>query len=349
MRKRKILTIILIISLLFMIGCSPAVPSVTDESLLPPDLSAPPQNSFPDTDNQETQPFNGLSVHYLDVGHGDSILICFPDGENMLIDCGSSSPKSINTIIGALEVKEIACLDYLVLTHPDSDHIGGVKEVFKDVAVEKVYHPDIIEGFNEFEEYYSAIEFLKGKGAEMKISLQGECFGEDFKLAFLYPQSRNQKTSSYYEFLWSMEHTETQINDLSPYIYLEYNEVRFLFTGDAGSKQEEKLIADYNSSILNQTFIKSIPNLKLEDIDFLKIAHHGSNDSSCQEFLDLLKPKNAIISVSGDNTYGHPTTSVLKRLQTANPNHKVYRTDKSGTISIFVGSDMTISVKTDRN
>ncbi len=334
-RKLGLLAFAFLFSLVFALGCAVAIPPINDDSLLASDVL-----------NSENGEFNGLSVHFLDVGQGDSILICFPDKTNMLIDCASSAPFAVNNVKTALEIKGITALDTLVLTHPDVDHIGGVKSALKDIKIKKVYHPDIDQDRTGFEEYFSVIEFLDNKGSEKRISLRGECFGEDYKMVFLSPLPKRADGSTYRDLHFATQPTDKQINDVSPFIYLEYKGVRFLFTGDNSSAQETNLLTDYNSGILVQTFSNKGLNLKLEDIDFLKIAHHGSSDSTSSKFLSVVKPKNAIISVGGSNAYGHPASSTLERLQKANPSFKLWRTDENGAISVFVTDKGQIEIKT---
>ena len=107
--------------------------------------------------------------------------------------------------------------------------------------------------------------------------------------------------------------------------------VRMLFTGDAEKSQEQYVLNNYLVGIYS-----SMHEVNLYDIDLLKVAHHGSNDSSSSDFLDVLKPKNAVFSVGGDNIYGHPITSVIERVLTANSNCNIYRTDYLGTISFAI-------------
>ena len=103
-------------------------------------------------------------------------------------------------------------------------------------------------------------------------------------------------------------------NDNSNVIYLNYNDYKFLFMGDAGTDREKDILKKY----------------ALKDIDFLKVGHHGSNTSSSKIFINNIKPKYAIISVGKNNRYGHPKSSVLGTLS----NSKIYRTDLDGSIVI---------------
>ncbi len=328
-----VLTVLLLASLIW--GCSSVIPP-KNENVFNPTITG--------AEKGEGE-FDGLSVHYLDVGQGDCILICLPNGESVMIDCGNSSSESVNCVLDAFKAKEIDEIDYLILTHPELDHIGGVRKALKDVGVKKIFHPDIPSGYAGFEEYYAVIEFLKDKGAEMQVSVQGLCFGEDYKLAILLPLDKTLQGSSYRDFIFALQPNDNQINDLSPYVYLEYKGYRFLFAGDNSSKQEERLLNEYRSNKFDKTFASYNLNIKLEDIDFLKVAHHGSEDSTSQEFVSLLKPKHSIISVSGDNIYGHPHKSTQARILGSSENAKIYRTDVKGTVSVFIKNNGEMQIK----
>ncbi len=332
--ERKIIAIFLaLLVFIFCVGCSPVIPELTVEQ--------------DENELSNEEPFVGLKVSYIDVGQGDCILISFPDGKNLMIDCGNGSPFSVEAVKGFLAKEEINVLDYLVLTHPDVDHVGSVTVALQEVIVKKVYHPDVPLNIQGFKDYYSALDFLKEKGAEDEISLQGVCFGKDYTLAILAPTAKNMLDSSYRDFLWAKEPTDALINDLSPYIYLEYKGFTFLFTGDCGSKQEEKLVKANDSNVFNRTFADKGVKIKLENIDFLKVAHHGSEFSTTKDFLALLKPKHAVISVGGDNVYGHPSTNVQKRLVEANEKVAVLRTDVLGTITVTINNkgQMSTNIK----
>lgn len=291
---------------------------------------------------------NGLYINFIDVGQGDCTLIMFPDGKNMLIDCGDGSDfavKNIKNILNGFSVKK---LDYLVLTHPDLDHVGGALSVLKTCSVNKAYLPKILD-LTPYEEYSSVLQRLKDKNANVLTSQLGVCIkGEDYSVAFLSPKPYGQTDSSYTDFNTSNPATSEQINDISPMIYLEYNGVRFLFTGDAGVKEERKLIDDYNSSLIKNTFDFYGISVELENIDFLKVSHHGADDASSQDFLNLLTAGNAVISVGGNNIYGHPSIYTQSRLLAANQDCNLLRTDLLGTISVCVLTDGEMQIKTQK-
>lgn len=330
MHKRKIMSLMLliVILLLCLVGCN----------------CSGGNGNLSKTNKREN---NGkFSVHYLDVGQGDAIFIYFPDGKTMLIDSGDGEKKNNEYITEFLKDFEINKIDYLVLTHPDSDHIGGAKSVVENFDIGKAFIPHLLQPQN-FKEFNDVYNILNQKQIQTDISCTYKNIKtEDYSVAFLLPYPTDfPGVESSYAKLNGEYPTETEINDASPIIYVEYKGTRFLFTGDASSVQERVLLE--NECALTSMFKVLGINLKFEYIDFLKVAHHGANDSSSQAFLNFIKPKNAIISVGGANNYGHPSTLVLERLATANPAHTLYRTDVYGTVSVYVSNDGNTQVITD--
>lgn len=299
-------------------------------------------------ENEKTQSCRqndgNFSVHYIDVGQGDCILIYFPDGKTMLIDVGNGESKNNKKILEFLEEFSVDRIDYLVLTHPDLDHIGGVESLMGKLQVGRSYIPHVIEK-EDFPNFKKAYDLLVGKNAEIITSCTIEHIkGSDYCVAFLTPYPLGFSNSSYYN-INKKYPTDSDLNNVSPIIYVEYLGVRFLFTGDAGESQENLLLDD--EKVICGFFEKLGVNINLNNIDFLKVAHHGSQDSSCERFLTRIMPKNAVISVGGANSYGLPSSQVLYRLSTINPDYKLFRTDLAGTISITVSQLGEINIVTD--
>jgi competence protein ComEC len=286
-----------------------------------------------------------FSVHYLDVGQGDSALIYFPDGKTMLIDTGNGSRENDEYLLEFLKRFSVNQIDYLVLTHPDSDHIGGAVSLIEKVKISRAYVPYIVkkEKFPLFKTVYDA---LTEKAVEIKISCMEVVKREDCSVAFLTPNPPDFSKSEY-DKLNGAYPTESDINNVSPLIYVEYKGVRFLFTGDAGQEQEEEFLD--NEGIKKIIFKKLGVDLKLDKIDFLKVSHHGSADGTSGRFVQRIRPKNAIISVGGKNMYGHPSSQTLHRLLEYSPEHKLYRTDVCGTVSVFVNENGIVTVLSDNN
>ncbi len=314
-RKSGILTVLVII-LIILSGCTAP-------------LTANPNN-------EEAIVCQGCSVHYLDVGQGDCIFIRLPDGKNMLIDSGDKNDKISEYVIKYLEDYSVQTIDYLVLTHPDLDHIGNAIDVINRFNVKKAFVPYISdEILVNFPEYIKVKDVISQKEIDTKISDSFTYInGSDYCFAFLSPLPFGVNGSSYDELNTTLISTENLINNLSPIIYFETDNTRFVFTGDAGKSQENIVINNYKVGVYKSWFSRYGITVNLEDIDYLKVGHHGADDSSGREFLNLLRPKNAIISVGGNNYYGHPKTEVLERLMIANENYSLFRTDVHGTIFV---------------
>lgn len=282
----------------------------------------------------------GFSVNFIDVGNGDSIFIRFDDGKNMLIDCGFSSTTYFDNICRVLDAYNTTKINYLVLTHPDVDHVGNVSNLLSKYKIEKAFIPNVYNKslYKVFNDAYSS---LVNAGVEMTYSnIYQSIIGRNYFACFLSPCLDG--TSDYYGYFNGLlSPTENDINSLSPIIYLEYKGVRFLFTGDATKEQESVLMFNYKAGLYNLIHDR---NINLYDIDVLKVAHHGSADSSGYEFLSILKPKIAVISVGGNNVYGHPSAEVINNLYMVNPSVKILRTDVFGDISLAVDFNGKLSV-----
>ena len=227
----------------------------------------------------------------IDVKQGDSSLL-YLDDKAILIDTGGLYNQIVveKTII-MLKSFGINKIDYLIITHGDYDHMGDSIYLVNNFKIDKVILNN--DDYNELEK--ELIKVLDKKKIKYLKGLQ-EIKLDNYKLEFL-------NTSEY-----------DNENDNSNVIYLNYNDYKFLFMGDAGIDREKDILKKY----------------VLKDIDFLKVGHHGSNTSSSKIFINNIKPKYAIISVGKNNRYGHPKSSVLDTLS----NSKIYRTDLDGSILI---------------
>ena len=236
---------------------------------------------------------SGLYVHFIDVGQADSILVNFPNGENMLIDAGNNSDGGkVSAYIKKCGTEKI---DYLVGTHPHADHIGGLDDVLRNFETGKIYMPKATANTATYEDVLIEI---KKKGLRITEAREGVMISAgDVRCEILSP------CHNFYE----------ELNDYSAVIRLTYGETSFLFTGDAEEGVERELSRRYN--------LKS---------NVLKVSHHGSNTSSCTEFINNVKPEFAVISVGEGNDYGHPSERVIKRLQRAGC--EIFRTDTDGDI-----------------
>ena len=249
---------------------------------------------------------SSFHIYFLDVGQGDATLLVFPhQKEVILIDTGGKIDYSTDSwqvrdkntltdnLITSIHSLGISKITYLILTHGDYDHMGEAISLVDNIKVKKVSFN--CGSFNDLEN--KLVQVLKLK----KIKYES-CFNEI-------------KTDKYkFQFLNTTLYDNE--NDNSSVIYLNYNNYKFLFMGDASVKREKDLLKKYN----------------LNYIDFLKVGHHGSDTSSSKEFMDFINPKYSIISVGKNNRYGHPKDSVLKILSSS----KIYRTDLDGSIEIIL-------------
>ena len=241
---------------------------------------------------QESMKIEGdnLKVYFLDVGQADSILIQ-DKNEFMLIDAGNNEDGE--KLVEYFKSLGITKFKYVIGTHPHEDHIGGMDNIINNFDIEKYYMPDAITTTKTFE---SVLDALGNKNLQFDVPKEDEVI------------TLNNATI---KFLHS-EDGKSDLNDTSIVLKMTYGNKKFLFTGDATSNVEKKII---NKDI---------------SCDVLKVGHHGSQYSTTENFLEKTDPIYAIISVGKNNTYKHPREETLNKLKERNI--KVYRTDQDGTI-----------------
>ena len=234
-----------------------------------------------------------LQVYFIDVGQADSILIANQE-HYMLIDAGNNEdgPKLVNFLKNDLGIKKF---DYVVGTHPHEDHIGGLDDIINNFDIDNVYMPDVITTTKTFEDVLDAID-------NKNLGITTPKIGDTFKLGEADLEVMYTGTD------------DSDLNNTSIVLKMIFGDYSYLFTGDATDKVE-KILLDKNI-----------------DVDVLKVGHHGSAYSSTKEFLDKVTPKYAIISVAKENSYGHPSSDTLKRINEYTD--KVYMTSELGTIRI---------------
>ena len=294
--------------------------------------------------------YDGFSVHYLDVGQGDCIFIRLPDGKNALIDTGDKDArgdvaKYIKAYLNAYSVTKI---DYFILTHPDSDHVGNADDIVDNYEIGKAFLPKVADTVIDlFPQYKRAEDKLKEKGVQTVISaIYAHIIGESYALVFLSPAPPSAPNSSYGDLNGSIVPEGSVVNNVSPIIYLQAENARFVFTGDALKSQEEYVVNNYRTGIYSSFFNSLGVEINLSYIDYLKVGHHGADNATGEEFLSLLIPTNAIISVGSENAYGHPSSIVQERLLSANPSYNLFRTDRHGTIVVHkVNGVMTVTAQ----
>lgn len=248
-----------------------------------------------------------LEIVYLDVGQGDSIAIHTAKNKNILIDGGGNISKPLEEanmgtqiVLPYLRYKGINRLDCVFVSHPDGDHIIGILELLDYIKINQIFIADT-DAKNDL------LETLEMKASKYNIPInklsKGNIVKVDDSISFecIYPTKDILIDSDDY-------------NNNSLVLYMDYNNSKFLFTGDIEKEAEDRIIKDY----------------KKLDTDILKVAHHGSKTSSTQNFVDMVQPKVAVISSGKNNYYGHPHKEVLDRYKNIN----IYNTADDGAILI---------------
>lgn len=244
-----------------------------------------------------------LTVHFIDVGQGDSIFIELPNSKTMLIDAGPSA----GVVAPYITTMGYSSIDYVIATHPDADHITGMPEILNNFSVGTFYMPEKEHTTKIFESMLNALE-NNGCNAEYAIAGRQIINNQGLTVCFLGPIRIYGDN-----------------NACSAVIKLQYGNTSFLFTGDAEYSAESDMLA-------------SGADLTA---DILKIGHHGSASSTSETFLKAVNPKEAVISVGKNNKYNHPTDKIIGLLNDFNIN--IYRTDEVGTIVIVSdGENYTI-------
>ena len=236
-------------------------------------------------------------IHYIDVGQGDASLISLPDGSQILIDTGPQSEAG--TLTKYLARAGANTIDYLILTHPHEDHIGGAPRVFEACEVERVIMPDAITDTRIFN---STLEAIEQEGCQNILAEPGQTYTVSESAAF--------------QIYGPIQTEGMNLNDCSIVLRFEYGDTSFVFTGDAEAKSEKLLLNAFEPNDFS--------------CDVYQAGHHGSNTSSCNAFLDAMNPLFAVISCGKDNDYGHPHSEVLRRF--SDRNIICYRTDEMGHI-----------------
>lgn len=275
-----------------------------------------------------------FTVSYIDVGEGDCTLICFPDGKNMLIDSATDSEFAFSSIKEVFTEKSIDKIDYFVLSHPDEQHLGNAIKIINEYSVGLIFMPYIV-STNDLPYFNQIIEVINQKQIEFCYTQIGQSIvSTDYHVAFLSPDLIVSPYGAYTIFNSKLEPTKQQADDLSPVIYVECLNTRFLFCGDAGASQENFVLDLYESNYY-KNILPNI-NINLSSLDFYMLSNGGDNYGNSYNFINAITPKNAIVSVGGNNSLGHPSSTVLANLFEIVENCNLFRTDVYGTITIEV-------------
>lgn len=281
--KRVLSVLLVFVMMIFCSGCA-------DVEIV---IRSGPDNTTAVSGGESSAENSTLEMHFLDVGQGDCTLITC-DGHSMLIDAGKNDQGT--EIQSYLESKGITGFDYVIGTHPDSDHIGGLDVILYKFGAKHVFMPDYSKDTKTYDDVVQVIKNKNLKRQQPKVGSTWKLGGAEFTIV-----APNDTYAG-------------QANDYSIGLILTHGDKKFLLTGDA----EEDSEAD---------MLKNGISLKA---DVYKAAHHGSKTASTEEFLEEVSPEYVVISAGEGNSYGHPHAEVLNRLRSMGV--KVFRTDEQGTI-----------------
>ena len=283
-----------------------------------------------------------LSVYFLDVEDGNSTLIITPSNKTILLDAGSKATSK--GLVERIKSYGVSTIDYFILSHFDENHIGGTEAVLENFNVVCAYLPYIEENkLNIFPDYKIHYENVKSKIGEQNIKTNKVLQNikeDDFFFLFLSPEEPMNTQSEYKNLYSTVSPSEEQVDAISAVVYFSYKDTRFIVCNDAGENQEKEILRKHQLGYYSK-FFSNNPEIKLEGVDFLVLSREGGEGANSLEFLEKLKPKNAIISVSGKNSNENPKLSVLIRLQEASPLCRLYQTNVCGDIGVFVQEDGT--------
>ena len=260
-----------------------------------------------------------LQINFVDVGQGDSTFIITPKNKTILIDGGGSNTGSFdvgeNTLLPYVLDKGYNKIDLMIISHFDSDHVGGLLTILEEIKVEKIL---IAKQEEQSENYKRFLNIVKEKNIPVIIGKEGDKINieKDLYLDILFPESEQIE--------------ENVINNNSLVFNMHYNNFSMLFTGDIEEIAEKRII-----EITNKSRLKA---------DIIKVPHHGSKTSSTRELLEIVLPKIALIGVGKDNLFGHPSSETIDKLDELEI--KTYRTDINGEIMINVNKSGIRRIRT---
>ncbi|MBQ4066308.1 MAG: MBL fold metallo-hydrolase [Clostridia bacterium] len=256
--------------------------------------------------NNESIALSGdCEFHFIDVGQGDSALIISEEGV-VVIDAGPQDHAESTLEYIQSYTEEI---DYLILTHPHEDHIGGADEIVSNLTVKNVIMSDAYSDTETIERLLDAIEKSGADVIEAKAGDEYTAGG--IELTILSPVT---------EF--------ADFNDYSVVTRVEYGETSAIITGDVEKNSEGIMVERYMRSLLRA--------------DIYQVSHHGSVTSNSEEFLDAVSPKYAVIQCGEDNSYGHPHKETVDKLEERGIEY--FRTDERGHI-VFITDGKELELK----
>ena len=272
----------------------------------------------------------GFEAHFVDVGQGDAILLKFPGNVEVMIDGGTTSSGLADyrtELVGYLnDVVSDDTIEYMIVTHPDTDHYNMLEAVMDAFVVGEVYYNDCDKNttYSKFQD--RVLEELGDEGTA--IDADGETYRilntESYSLTVYAPGYDRFNTGD------MTEYDAEESNGMSPFVVVETLNRTLIFTGDATVETEEWFMFAYSGSL---------------DVDFIKIGHHGSDTSTSQEFLNFVNPEYCVIMCDDGSAYEHPSATVMNRL--FDKGVVTYRTNRHGNIVLYIDAsgDMAFAVE----
>jgi len=256
-----------------------------------------------------------LSVEFIDVDQGECILIESPSGINYMIDSGSVSVKNVAQyrVASAVKYRGISRIDYMIVTHPDADHMNGVTELIQNKDMLNIRIDCLLIPYVPDNENYKSLVRIAEENGITVARLHRGMYIQDSSLEMycLHPD---------------IKYVSESVNGYSAVMELLFGDFSALFTGDIG-EEEEKILPD-----------------RKRKYTLLKVAHHGSRFSSTAQFLEAVSPETAVISAGRNNMYGHPHQETLERLYDAGA--MVFTTARSGEIIICTDGKGKTEIRT---
>ena len=251
-----------------------------------------------------------VSVHFIDVGQGDCTFV-MSGGHYMLIDSGEAEQSG--KVIRYLKKKGVKKLDCIVVTHPHTDHCGGMADILNVFDCGRFIMPRVDSEYTPTTVYYeNMLKAVRNKGLKIEAACDAS-----FTLG-----------KGVVEIITADYHGDN-LNNYSALVKIKNGSNSFLVTGDCENEEEELLIkkgADLSAKVL-------------------KVGHHGSSTSSSAQMLDAVLPRYAVISCGAGNSYGHPHSVTVSRLRKYAD--EIYRTDTQGDI-VFISDGEGLSIQTKR-
>lgn len=262
------------------------------------------QESKKEEEKKEEPQLSDLKATFIDVGQGDAALLQLPNGQTLLVDAGPDA--TAKAVKEALAANGISKIDYVVATHPDTDHIAGMSEVLANYKVGQFYTAQVTQTTDS---YLELLQAVKDKGIEAHAAWAGNTLvgGDDWSVKILSPAEMTAYSES---------------NDWSVVLLVTYKNTSVLLTGDAPKE--------------------ILKGLDVGKVDLLKVSHHGSDTGTDTDLASALSPQYAVISYAEGNEYGHPTQAVLDALSGVT----VYGTGVNGAVTaVSDGTKVTVSAE----